>query len=168
MSADPDRPLILWAAAALLALGAFGLMSAGASATTVYVDDSYGSDTPASHQWTTVQKGLYDAAPNDTVYVYNGNYLENVTLSTNWVTVQGESRDGVVIDRQSLGNAVFTVRAEHTVLQNLTLKRGNYAVYIDGAAYDNGTLDNITATLINFDCIYLRYAHDWTIHDTDA
>ncbi len=167
MSAERGRPLILLAGGALLAFGALAFLSLGATATTINVDALYSSDNATLHQWMTVQKGLYDAAANDTVIIHNGTYHENVTLSKNYVTVQGESRSGVVIDRQSLGNSVFTVQGHHVVLQNLTLTHGIYGVYID-AGYHNGTLDNITVTQVNYDCIYLRQAHDWIMHDIDA
>jgi large repetitive protein len=168
MSAVRDRSLILFTAAALVAMGALAVLSLAASATYVYVDDSFTSDTPASHLWTTVQKGVDDAASNDTVFVYNGTYQENVTVYRNYITVQGESRDGVVIDRQSLnGVPVVNVKGNHATFQNLTLKRGTYGVYIN-PGYNNGTLDNITVTLINYDCVYLNQAHDWTMHDVDA
>ncbi len=169
MSVRRARRLIMIAVAAGLLFAGLALIAASASATTIYVDDSYGSDTPASHQWTTVQKGVYDAAAGDTVYVYNGLYLENVTIWNNSITVQGESRTGAVIDKQSLAVVpVINVKGNHVTLQNLTLKRGSYGVYADQAAEHNGTLDNLTILQHNYDCVYLAYAHDWLMHDIDV
>src|SRR5690554_3514580 len=126
-------------------MGALALLASTASATTVYVNGSISADDPANHTWKTVQKGIYDAAPGDTVWVYNGTYVENVTLANNSVTLAGESRSGVVIDRASGGGtAVVTVKADHITLENLTLKRGDRGVYADSAAYHNGTVDNVT------------------------
>jgi hypothetical protein len=44
---------------------------------TVYVDDDF-EDDPANHRWDTIQDGINDANDGDTVFVYAGDYNENV------------------------------------------------------------------------------------------
>ena len=148
-------------AGAVLGLGAW------VSATTILVDDSFGADDPAAHNWTSVQEGIYDAAPGDTVYVYDGYYVENVTMWNASVTLEGQSRDGVVIDRQSGAPvAVIDVRAAFVIIRNLTLTHGDYGVRTTTTAHNNGTIDNLTIYEINYDCIEINAASSWTIHDT--
>src|SRR5262245_60798417 len=118
---------------ALLLAALTALILAPASATTVYVDDSYSADDPAQHEWTTIQEGRYDAAPGETVHVYDGTYNENVTMWNDSVTLEGESRAGVVIDRQYLGSPTVSVRDHHITIRNLTVHGGYYG--IDASSY---------------------------------
>ena len=161
------RRALLVALPAIIVLCTAVALAPPAAATTVYVDDSYGSDDPAAHQWMTVQSGIYDAAPGDTVFVYDGYYVENVTMWNASVILEGQSRAGVVIDRQSGAPvAVIDVRAAFVIIRNLTLTHGDYGVRTTTTAHNNGTLDNLTIYEINYDCIEINAASSWTIHDT--
>jgi parallel beta-helix repeat protein len=61
---------------------------------TITVDDSGGADH------TKIQDAIDDAQPGDTVYVYNGNYVEKITINKP-ISLIGESRDNTHIDGMS-------------------------------------------------------------------
>lgn len=88
----------------------------------------------------------YDVAPGDTVYMDTGRYTgQTVTLSvqdqgvgTNFVVIQGSTNagaGGTIIDRQNSTQDVFVLNNSGAVnLRNLTLQRGRYGLYLQGAA----------------------------------
>ena len=63
---------------------------------TIWVDDDF-VDDPPNHKWNKIQEGVDDAERGDTVYVYNGTYLEHVTIKKT-IFLEGENPSSTVID----------------------------------------------------------------------
>src|SRR6267142_7182855 len=94
MGAVPAPRAISWCALFVLPLLAAFLLVQGASASTVLVGTNL-TDDASAHTWTTVQKGVTDGAPGDTVYVYNGTYVESIVVMNSSIALVGEARSSV-------------------------------------------------------------------------
>ena len=99
----------------------------------IYVDDDF-EDDPANHRWNTIQKGINDARDGNTVYVYAGNYNENVIVNKT-ITLIGENRDTTIIDGSGSGDVVF-VSADSVNISEFTLR--NSGSHVDYPEYDAG------------------------------
>jgi CTP synthase (UTP-ammonia lyase) len=69
--------------------------------TTIYVDDVIGDDgiDNPSENYTSIQEAIDNASDGETIYVYNGTYVENISINKQ-VNISGESIDGVVVNGQ--------------------------------------------------------------------
>jgi len=110
---------------------------------TVYVDDN---QLPGWYDAThvhTIQEGVTNATAGDTVYVYNGTYLEHVTV-TKQIVLIGESRNNVIVDGGGTGN-VFNITTPVTGVSISTFKitNGQYGINITGSS--NNTITNCNA-----------------------
>jgi len=74
-----------------------------ASAKTWYVDDSGGAD------FTKIQDAINAANESDTIFVYNGTYIEHLSLDKNNLTLLGEDRNTTIIDGYGYAGDVVTV-----------------------------------------------------------
>lgn len=91
---------------------------------TVYVDDNF-VDDPPNHKWNTIQKGIADAWPYDTVYVYNGNYTGPIAVDKK-VSLIGESRENVIVGQ-------ITVTMSEVHIDNFTIHAGHMGLYLNNA-----------------------------------
>ena len=66
------------------------------SARTIYVDDDGNAD------YTRIQDAIDNASDEDTVYVFNGKYYENVVVNES-IKLTGEDRNSTIIDGKITG-----------------------------------------------------------------
>jgi len=110
---------------------------------TIYVDGDF-TDDPANHRWNTIQEGLNDANAGDTVFVYNGTYFENVTVSKS-ITLKGENRSNTIINcRDIIGHQtkpVIKVVSNNCTISGFTIMNGSLGILME-AANNNTITDN--------------------------
>ena len=110
---------------------------------TVYVDDD---QLPAWYDAThvhTIQEGVTNATAGDTVYVYNGTYLEHVAV-TKQVVLIGESRENVIVDGSGTGNVFYiTTPVTGVSISTFKITNGQYGINITGSS--NNTITNCNA-----------------------
>ncbi|MDI6723994.1 MAG: hypothetical protein QMD61_05055 [Methanobacterium sp.] len=123
--------------------------------TDIYVSPT-GNDTTGDgsqgNPYKTIAKGISMVSPGGTVHVANGTYTGtgnvNLTINKN-VTINGESRDSAIIDRQNL-NRIFIISSGYNItLTNLTLRNGLASNSNGGAIQNNGgtlTINNCALT----------------------
>jgi parallel beta-helix repeat protein len=88
----------------------------------IYVDDDA---DPAWYDAThvkTIQEGIDNATIDDTVYLYDGIYFENIFINYT-LDLRGENRFNTIIDGGSKGS-VINISAEHVLITNLTIQHG--------------------------------------------
>jgi len=64
-------------------------------------------DDEGNAEYTKIQDAVDDAENGDRVYIFNGEYNESVDMTNKYITIEGESRDGAIIDDSS-GSAAFS------------------------------------------------------------
>ena len=124
----------------------------------IYVDDDF-EDDPANHRWNTIQEGISDANCGDMVYVYAGDYNENVIVNKS-ITLQGEDRDNTIIDGNGNGDVV-NITADNCMIGEFTMQNGNYGIKIFKSSNNNVTGNNVY--LNNFDGIDIEWSNNNTI-----
>ena len=82
----------------------------------IYVDDDGGAD------YTKIQYAIDNASDGDTVYVYCGDYYENVVINK-VINLTGEDKHTTVIDGDYNGNTVY-VSCERVTIQGFTITGG--------------------------------------------
>lgn len=106
---------------------------------TAVVDAAGGGD------YTTLAAALAAASAGAALFVKNGTYAGGITISLDNVTIQGESRDGVVIQSPLSSTPAITVTGDGVVIEGVTIdgRRASQSgtgsaqdfsgIYIDGA-----------------------------------
>jgi parallel beta-helix repeat protein len=112
-------------------------------ATTIYVDDDYGSED-ATHKMT-IQAAVDAANPGDTVYVYNGIYIENVYINKT-LTLTGEDKNLTIVDGNYLDIVFWVDWSDYVNISGFTLKNGFSGISLVDSNYcfvsNNIMIDN--------------------------
>jgi len=75
----------------------------------------------------TIQSAIGAATNGDTIYVYNGTYMENLVVDKE-VTLQGEDRSNTVIDGN--GGNVVSIKSPYVSINGFTIRNGGYGIYM--------------------------------------
>ncbi len=101
-----------------------------ASAKTWYVDDDGGAD------FTKIQEAIDAALPTDTIFVWNGTYYTNgVSVSKNWITLQGEDANTTIIHGKWSAGKVVHVTGDHVSVSDFTVTNSTESgrgIYVNG------------------------------------
>jgi len=91
------------------------IISYGASASTIYVDDSGGGD------YQEIQKAINNANQSDTICVYSGTYNENILINKTLV-INGEDRSNTIINGVSSIKHTVEVTSNEVNFSGFTIK----------------------------------------------
>jgi len=144
--------LIIFSSLILLSTFVEQCRATGNTIADIYVDDNATNSSwyDATHVHT-IQEGINNATTGDTVFVYNGTYHENVTISK-IINLIGENKSSTIIDGTGY-EIVVTITSNNVNLSNLTVQNGNnYGIKINSFDYNsifNCIIDN------NLNGIYL-------------
>lgn len=142
----------------------------------VYVDDDFNSSTPGWQvdHFDVIQDGINGVAEGGIVTVYNGLYLQNLTIDKP-IHLHGEQKNNTIIDGQYSGS-VINVSSSEVVISDFTLKHtGNVSEmggYDDSGIFFGNPyeiINNCSVSNINFiDCfqgITLLFGKNISIHN---
>lgn len=154
--------------------------------TTWYVDDSNPGpgDGSLGNPFKTIQAGVDNATPGDTVFVLNGTYYEDVYINKT-INLTGISRDNTTINCTSIGIWVFNVNyvnitgftvenasaggsgiaftySNSSLLYDCRVEKNGYGITISNC---NNTIvrDNIASNTTTYDGIYMSGATNTTV-----
>ncbi|UCE72858.1 MAG: right-handed parallel beta-helix repeat-containing protein, partial [Methanomassiliicoccales archaeon] len=115
-----------------------------AAGATIYVDDDNTGfeDGSIDDPWNTITEGVNDATPQDTVFVFNGTYVENIWISEA-INLIGEDKNETIIDGGNITDTV-TIFADWVNITGFKITNGNPSgMYIQSFSEYNTVEDNI-------------------------
>ena len=127
----------------ILALALWLAFSGVAAAEQLYVNESgWWRDGGAFNVSTApIQAAVYAAAAGDAIFVYGGNYYENVDVDAPRLTLEGGGADVVTVTAASTDDYVFEVTKDYVNISGFAVRGAtdsNVAgVYLDNADYCN-------------------------------
>jgi parallel beta-helix repeat protein len=133
--------------------------------TTWYVDDSNpgpGDGSPGN-PFKTIQAGVDNATPGDTVYVYNGTYYENIIVNKT-INLTGEDRVLTIIEGSGTGDVIY-VSANWVNITGFMIKGSGSDFWDSGIKINNGQYNNISHNKLSLNScgIFLRFSHNTSI-----
>ena len=146
---------------------AFNIQPLKADPKTVYVDDDNIAgpwDGSPEHPYQSITSALEHASVNDTIYVYNGTYYENVVVNKT-VSLIGENEHNTIIDGSGVGT-VIEVTANNVNICGFTIQNsGPYPGARAGIYVNHSSGIDINHNIItnNSDGIWLEYSSNNTV-----
>lgn len=115
----------------------------------------------------TIQKAVNAANPNDTVYVREGTYYEQVTVNKPLI-LQGESRNATIMDGGGSGNVIHS-GANGVVIQGLIVRNGSHGIllYYADSCEINSDFTKILDSYVhdNYMGINIGWSSYWSIEN---
>jgi nitrous oxidase accessory protein NosD len=94
---------------------------------TVYVDDDFTSSTPGwgYDHFNRIQDGVNAVSVNGTVFVFNGDYCENILINRSHIMLQGEDKNSTIIDASGSVNGLVTQNTDHITISGFTIRNAS-------------------------------------------
>jgi|GEM_PF-3620009 len=121
------------------------LQSTSAQAKTVYVDDDADPGWYNATQVATVLEGINNASDGDTVFIYDGFYLEpeEIVVEINNIHISGQSKEGTIIHSEN-GQGLFWASLDSVSFSTMTLENASgEATAIAANGVTNLAIDNV-------------------------
>jgi parallel beta-helix repeat protein len=97
--------------------------------------------------YSTIQSALDDANQGDMIFVYNGNYVENVIISIDNIDLIGEDKNNTIIDGGANGDVVY-ISGSGINFHGFTVQNSGSICY-NGGIHINSDLNNISGNIIS-------------------
>jgi parallel beta-helix repeat protein len=98
---------------------------------TLYVDDDFNESTPGWNvtHFNIIKDAINASSDNDTVFVHNGTYFENIGIAKS-IDLVGEDKNTTVIDGRNLDSTVV-ITANQVNISGFTIQNGrNYGIMV--------------------------------------
>jgi len=113
-------------------------------------------DAGGEGDYMTIREAIDNAGDGDTIHIEPGEYHEEVSIEKA-ITLKGRDRDSTIIDGSGRGKCI-EVSGDHTVISELTLRNGDFGLYLDKA--DECRISNLSCKNMDFEGIHLGNARD--------
>jgi len=118
---------------------AFNTRLAKTEATTIVVPDDY----------PTIQGAINAANDEDTVFVRNGTYYENVTVNKT-ISLTGENKHNTIIDGGGSGTVLEVFHTSNVSLRDFTIRNGKMGLVLNEAGYTQMRNVSLAGSTYNF------------------
>ncbi|UCE95172.1 MAG: right-handed parallel beta-helix repeat-containing protein [Candidatus Bathyarchaeota archaeon] len=115
------------------------------------------------NNYTTIQEGINEAVPGDTIFVQSGVYNEHVVVNKS-ISLIGEQAGTTVVDGGGSGS-IISVTASNTQIINLTTRNGTYGILVENVS--NVSICRNKA-LNNIDGIVLYNSENCTVAENNS
>lgn len=94
--------------------------------------------------YTKIQDAIDNSSYSDTVFVYNGTYIENLKID-NSVTLIGENKETTIIDGGGIGTVIFIDDYSWCIIKEFTIRNCGEMAYDAGIYIESNSDSNIIA-----------------------
>jgi len=106
-------------------------------------------DKNGNADFSSIQEGIDNAGPGDTVYIKSGEYKERIRIYEQ-IILKGESPEATIIDGQNLGTVIKVKNVDGIIIKNLSSKNS----FLKGSYKNSGLLlDNSDNALVE-NCLF--------------
>jgi parallel beta-helix repeat protein len=109
---------------------------------TVYMPYNYTVDDDGPADFSTIQEAIDHARDGDTIFVYEGTYLEHLIINKS-ISLIGAGEDSAYIDGEGSGTVIY-VSGDDVTITGFTIKRGEYGIFLDESVSFTITYNTIT------------------------
>lgn len=85
------------------------------------VKSTFDADIIIPDDFPTIQEGIDNANPGDTIFVRSGIYYESIKINKENLVIQGENKYYTVIDKENLGNDAVFIEADNVIFKGFTV-----------------------------------------------
>ena len=115
----------------LISIPTYPLLECSTTQTIIYVDDDGGAD------YNSIQEAIDAAESQDTIFVYNGTYYENIVITKN-ITLLGEDKKTTIIDGYNDEfNLIIHISADNVNINGFTIQNSKQNYYSSGIIINN-------------------------------
>ena len=125
---------------------------------TIYVDDNGSAD------YSNIQNAIDNASEEDTVFVKNGKYYENIIIDKS-ITMLGESKENTIIISGIFKTAV-EITADNVAISEFTIQNGSPGIKVYNSSYVFITKNNVFS--VNGDGISLLISDCNEVSDNEV
>lgn len=131
----------------------------------IFVDNDYTNNTEGWNItcFNKIQDAIDVANENSTIFVYEGEYFENIILNKS-VLLDSKDKNNTIINGN---NTIFAVRilSSNIIFKNFTIKNAKIGIYINGTGKYYGNIIEKNIIINNSNGIYLSNSSNNTIFD---
>jgi len=126
----------------LITIPTHPLLKCSTTKTIIYVDDDGGAD------YDSIQEAIDAAESQDTIFVYNGTYYENIVV-TKTITLLGEDKKTTIIDGYNDEfNLIIHISADNVNINGFTIQNSKQNYYSSGIIINNSHFNSISNNTI--------------------
>lgn len=113
--------------------------------------------------YSSIQEALDSVAVGGTIFVYPGEYHENLEIRDS-VIIQGENRENTIVDGGDMGDAIIQVLGGNATLRELTIQQGGVSKV--GVLLDSSDNMILNCSVINhFYGVYVHSVYNNTVRN---
>jgi len=91
---------------------------------TIYIDDDADQEWYDDTHFISIQEGVDHANQGDTIFIYSGEYYENIKINKSGIKLQGENKNTVIIDGGYNGDVIriLSTIGDNDILENIHIQ----------------------------------------------
>jgi parallel beta-helix repeat protein len=104
--------------------------------------------------YSNIQDAIDNASNDDTIFVYNGIYYENIILDKS-INLIGDDKEKTIIDGEGISD-IITIFADQVAIRGFTIRNGHFGILIQNSSnhliYGNNIIENLHGISVRMLC----------------